>query len=84
MEENHNNRLDNTELQDTKKRTDVTFYREVQGIVSFEQITLTCSLVRGLDENGLIRETCEGDSYRVSINNGVLSFDRPLKFKANG
>ena len=82
--EDHDNSQNKRQGQDTKKRTDVTFYREVQGIVSFEQITLTCSLVRGLDENGLIRETYEGDSYRVSINNGVLSFDRPLKFKTNG
>jgi hypothetical protein len=74
----------NGQAQDKKKTLKVPITKVVKQIVPFERMTFICSHIVGLDENGLIRETFEGDSYTLSIENGFLSLNKPLKFKDNG
>jgi hypothetical protein len=49
-----------------------------------QRIVLITNFVWIKDQNGIIRKTVEGDSYKVTIENGQISFDKPLKFQENG
>jgi hypothetical protein len=61
-------------------------YEEVLSVQNFEpqRVILLANYIWIEDENGNVRKTEQGKHYKVTINNGQISFDKPLKFQNNG
>jgi hypothetical protein len=70
---------------DNKIKTDFSYYETVVKNDNSEtqRILLICHKVWIKSEDGTIRETYQGDRYKVEIKNGKISFDKPLKFENN-
>jgi len=49
-----------------------------------QRIVFDARLVHIYDHDGTVRKTKDGERYIVNIENGVISFDKPLKFRNNG
>lgn len=78
--ENQDNSPNKRQRQDTKITVDLSYYETAvrKEQIGLERVSLLCNQIRFLDENGVIRETQKGVSYWAYIENGVLSFDKPL------
>lgn len=72
--------------QDTNFKATVPFYETVIKTENIEpqRIAIIANLVMIKDENGNVRKTIQGDQYKVNIQNGQISFNKPLKFQDNG
>ncbi|MCI2228981.1 hypothetical protein MC378_07365 [Polaribacter sp. MSW13] len=70
---------------DTKLKTNFDFYETTvkRDNSEVERVILICHKVWIKDKNGVIRQTPQGDYYKANIIDGVLSFDKPLKFENN-
>jgi hypothetical protein len=70
----------------TNFKTEIPFFETVVKIEnsSPQKIIIVANLVWIKDENGNIRQTEQGTQYKVNIQDGQISFDKPLKFKNNG
>lgn len=82
---NYDNNPNSIMRKNAKIITDIkyldTVIKETQ--LNFSRVVLICHKVWLQDENGKIRETKPGDNYKANIINGVLSFNKPLKFDSN-
>jgi len=70
----------------TNFKAEIPFFETVVKTENTEpkRIVLLANYVWIEDENGNIRRTQQGTQYKVNIQNGQISFDKPLKFKNNG
>ena len=66
-------------------KVDFEFYETSikRGNSDFERIILMCNVVYIENSNGTINKTRQGDPYKATIKNGVLSFNKPLKFETD-
>jgi len=72
--------------QDTNFKANLQFTETIVKTENIEpqRLILVANLVWIKDQNGIIRQTEQGEHYKVNIENGQISFDKPLKFKDNG
>ena len=70
---------------DNKIKADFDFYETITKNESKEpqRIILLCHKIWIKSKDGTIRQTEQGEHYKANIENGVISFNKPLKFGSN-
>lgn len=81
-----NNPLHKRQPQDTNFKAEIPFFETVVKTENIEpqRVVIMANYVWIKDKNGNIRQTEQGTQYKVNIQDGQISFDKPLKFKNNG
>jgi hypothetical protein len=77
---------ENINSKDTNFKANIQFTETVINteIIEPQRLVLIANLVWIKDQNGIVRQTKQGESYKVNIENGQISFEKPLKFISHG